>query len=94
MAERTTPMAAHLPNAVTAVRGAGAVALLATAARRLASPRRGPWPAWVPAGALVCEALDGVDGWAARRLGVASATGAVLVASFAADAPALRRTDA
>jgi len=37
-----------------------------------------PWPAWALLLTVVAIAMDGLDGWLARRLGVASDLGAVL----------------
>ncbi len=66
------PLTFGIANCVTAVR-AVLVALAATAIARSPAPSM----AWFVVGtAIAATVLDGVDGWAARRLGESSAFGA------------------
>jgi CDP-diacylglycerol--glycerol-3-phosphate 3-phosphatidyltransferase len=65
-------MKKSLPHLVILVRVALAFAVLGL----FSLPH--PWPAWAVVLTVVAIAMDGLDGWLARRFGVASELGAVL----------------
>ena len=75
---RLARLARGLPTALTLLRAAGAGSVGIAAVGRLRRSERYAWSGRVVAGLALCESLDGVDGWSARRLDAETRVGAAL----------------